>query len=325
MGHRDGGQPRWPAAPSYLFLSGSVWGYSAPDPDKTTTKEDATVLKLQTLKNGRLAGALALTLAGASLAGCAGGPGGGINSGSQLSMVPGDPCGNEREAFGRSQTYFTDKIVTGAVTGGAIGAGTGALIGGLAGGWRGAGIGALSGLAVGAVAGGMTSYYGTMAERYQDQETLAQAINSDLQKESQEMDHVNATFARLRECRFTIARTLRQQVRAGTMPVAQARQQLTFQRDRFQEELALADSYRIAMGKRDQEFQAAAQALQPAGQPATASSSTRSARSAASAPPARQAQIAATETVPEKRSAFASSITAARSEGQAAFNVDNLS
>ena len=285
------------------------------------------MLQLHATHNRRIAGLLALTLAGASLAGCAGGPGGGINSGTQLVAAPGDPCGNERVAFGRSQTYFSDRIATGAVTGGAMGAGAGALIGGLAGGWRGAGIGALAGLATGAIAGGVNSYYSTMAERYQDQETLAQAINSDLQRESQETDHVIATFARLRECRFNIARSVRQQVRARAMVVPVARDALIYQRDRFQEELALADQYRINMGKRDQEFQSAAQSLQTASPsqfaaieaPRMATSNGR-----VSGPPARQVIVAATETVPEKRGAFANSITAARSESQAAFNVDTL-
>ena len=287
--------------------------------------------QLNATKNRRIAGLLALTLAGASLTGCAGGPGGGINSGSQLAAAPGDPCGNDRVAFGRSQTYFSDRIATGAITGGAIGAGTGALIGGLAGGWRGAGIGALAGLATGAVAGGVSSYYSTMAERYQDQETLAQAINSDLQRESQEMDHVIATFARLRECRLNVARSVRQQVRAQAMPRQVAREQLIYQRDQFQQELALADTYRINMGKRDQEFQSAAQSLDqryqaaPGGggyAQATPGRATSSPRVAA--PQARQVVVAATETVPEKRGAFANSITAARAESQAAFNVDTL-
>jgi outer membrane lipoprotein SlyB len=279
------------------------------------------VAKLQSLTNTRLAGALALTLAGASLAGCAGPGGTAMGGGGQLAAVPGDPCVNERQAFGRSQTYFQDRIVAGAVTGGAVGAGTGALIGGLAGGWRGAGIGALSGLAVGAVAGGTSAYYSTMAERYQDQETLAQAINSDLQRESQEMDHVIASFARLRECRFNVARSIRQQVRARAMPRPVARDQLIYQRDRFMEELALADTYRINMGKRDQEFQAAAAQLNQ--QPTAPVEASSSARAAAPAP-TRQVQIAATETVPEKRSAFANTISSARGEGQAAFNVDTL-
>jgi outer membrane lipoprotein SlyB len=268
-----------------------------------------------------LAGAAALMLAATSLAGCAGGPGG-FGTPSQLSAVAGDACTAERVAFGRSQTYFQDRIVAGAVTGGAIGAGTGALIGGLAGGWRGAGIGALAGLATGAVAGGVSSYYSTMAERYQDQETLAQAINADLSRESQEMDHVLATFARLRECRFAQARGVRQAVRAGSMTRPQARDLLIFQRDRFQEELALADQYRVSMGKRDQEFQAAAAALNK-DQPVAASTAPRArAQAAAPASASRQVAIAATETVPEKRSAFANAVAAARRDGGATFDLD---
>ena len=122
-----------------------------------------SVSMLKSMSARPIAGVFALALMGGALTGCAGGPGGGINSGSELSAVPGDPCGQQRYEFGRSQTYFSDKIATGAITGGAIGAGTGALIGGLAGGWRGAGIGALAGLATGAVASGVNSYYSTMA------------------------------------------------------------------------------------------------------------------------------------------------------------------
>jgi hypothetical protein len=268
-----------------------------------------------------LAGVLALSVMGTGLTGCAGGPGGGINSGSELAAVPGDPCAQQRYDFGRSQTYFSDQIATGAITGGAIGAGTGALIGGLAGGWRGAGVGALAGLAVGAVAGGVNSYYGTMAERYQDQVTLAQAINSDLTREAQETDRVTATFARLRECRFAQAQSIRQQVRARAIPLPVAREQLAFERDRFNEELALADRYRVAMGKRDQEFQSAANSLNQAQASASAPAATASRAAPA---PARQVQVAATETVPEKRNAFAASVAAARTQTQAAFNVDDL-
>ncbi len=269
-----------------------------------------------------LAGFVALTLAASSLAGCAGGPGGGINSGTELAAVPGDPCSQQRYDFGRSQTYFTDKVLTGVVTGGAIGAGTGALIGGLSGGWQGAGTGALVGLAVGGVAGGVSSYYSTMSERYQDQATLAEAINSDLTREVQETDRVTATFARLRECRLAQARNIRQQVRAGAMTRAIAREQLIFERDRFQEELALADRYQIAMQKRDQEFQSAAQSLNQAPE-ASAGSASRP-RNAAAASPNRKVVVAATETVPEKRNAFASSVASAKTQTQAAFNVDDL-
>ena len=272
-----------------------------------------------------LAGFVALTLAASSLSGCAGGPGGGINSGTELAAVPGDPCGQQRYDFGRSQTYFTDKVLTGVVTGGAIGAGTGALIGGLSGGWQGAGTGALVGLAVGGVAGGVTSYYSTMSERYQDQATLAEAINSDLTREVQETDRVTATFARLRECRLAQARNIRQQVRAGAMTRAIAREQLIFERDRFQEELALADRYQIAMQKRDQEFQSAAQSLnQPPEASAGATGSASRPRTAAAAAPNRKVVVAATETVPEKRNAFAASVASAKTQTQAAFNVDDL-
>jgi hypothetical protein len=263
-------------------------------------------------RNRSMAAMVAVSLLG----GCAGG---GISTPGQLAVAPGDPCGPERQAFGQSQTYFTDKIVTGAVTGGAVGAAGGALIGGLTGGLRGMAIGALIGAGAGATAGAVTSYYGTMAERYQDQDTLARAINADLTRESQETEHVTATFARVRECRLAHAVGIRQQVRARTMDRAVARDQLNWQRDRFTEELALADQYRVAMQRRDEEFQAAAQALDKS--QAAPSSAPRT----AAAPPTRQVVVAATETVPEKRSAFAASIASARTQGQAAFNLDDVS
>lgn len=263
-----------------------------------------------------LAAVLALSL----LDGCAGG---GISTPSQLAVAPGDPCGPQRQAFGQSQTYFTDKIVTGAVTGGVVGAAGGAAIGGLAGGLRGMAIGALIGAGTGAAVGGVSSYYGTMAERYQDQDTLARAINADLTREQQETEHVTATFARVRECRLALAADLRQRVRAKTIDRAVARDQLDWQRDRYMEELALADQYRVAMQKRDEEFQAAARSLDTSQPPAA--SAPGAPQRAAAAPPARQVVVAATETVPEKRGAFAASIDTARTQGQAAFNLDDVS
>src|SRR3954462_14435339 len=123
--------------------------------------------------------------------------------GAQLAYDPTDPCASERAAFASSKTYFQDKVATGAATGAAVGAGLGALTGLAAtGNLRGALIGGLAGGAAGGIAGGTSAYYNTLAERARDQNELAYAMNQDLAREGQEIDHTTATFARLRECRF---------------------------------------------------------------------------------------------------------------------------
>lgn len=268
----------------------------------------------------RLAAAALLGLAGFSLNGCAGGAAiGGLtplgdlvmNELRDLKVDPADSCGTQRAAFAESKSFFTERIVEGAVVGGLIGAAGGAAIGALTGG---AGTGALIGAGAGTVTGALYGYYSTMSEQHKDRETLARAMNADLVKESQQIDRATATFARLRECRFAVAAKVKADARAGRLPREEAGKSLKYQSDRFGEEMRLARHYGVNMQKRGDEFRDAAESLQRSDPTLTA---TRRGRT-----PGHQVLAAATETVPEKRSSFVSTLNAAEQRSKVAFNLD---
>jgi uncharacterized protein YcfJ len=271
---------------------------------------------------------LALALAAGSVAGCV------SHAGNiDLAVDPSDPCGPQRAALSQSRTYFSDQIVAGAARGALGGALGGALIGGAAGGGRGALIGLVAGAAAGGLAGGTAAYYNTMSERYHDTATLARGINADLQKESQEMDHVNASFARLRECRFGVAQQVKYQVRSGQIPREAAMATLSFERQMFAQEIQVARTYGVNMQKRDDEFREVANRLQkqdptytppPPEAPPPDNTAVRHRRPPPPKPltPTQQVVTNATESIPEKRTAYVASVDDAEKRSQVAFNID---
>jgi hypothetical protein len=270
-----------------------------------------------------IAAVLALALAGGSLGGCAAGAIGGLtplgdalmSEMRDLKVDPADSCGTERAQFAEARTFFTARIVEGALIGGAVGAAGGAAIGALTGG---AGTGALIGLGAGSLAGGLFGYYSTMSERHKDQETLARAINSDLTREGQQIDRTTATFARLRECRFARANALKAQLRAGRIARPEAEAGLKYQAARFQEEMSLARHYGVTMQKRLDEFRDAAETMQRK-DPALAAAPARRGRGGT---PGQQVVAQATESVPEKRSTFLAAVNTAEQRSKVAFVLD---
>jgi uncharacterized protein YcfJ len=285
--------------------------------------EGACTLRTTPTRLHRAAAALlALVLAAGSLAGCA------SHAGNiDLAVDPSDPCGPQRAALSESRTFFSDQIAVGAAKGALAGGLVGALAGGAAGGGRGALIGLVAGAAAGGIAGGTAAYYNTMSERYHDQATLARGINQDLARESQEMDHVNASFARLRECRFGVAQQVKYQVRSGQIPREAAISTLGYQRQMFDQEIQVARAYGVSMQKRDDEFRTAAVNLQkqdPNYTPPPPPPPNRVARHRPPPPltPTQQVVTNATESIPEKRTAYVASVDDAARRSQVAFNVD---
>ena len=247
--------------------------------------------------------------------------------GGQLRINQADACAGDRASFAGSRTFYTDHIIGGAVSGGVMGAAGGALVSYLAGG--NAGTGALMGLGIGAVSGASASYYSAMAQKFRDQQTLAMNINSDLAREGDEIDHVTATFARVRACRFEQARQTKAMMASGQITRDAGVAQLSYQKSLFDEEIALARQYGLNMQKRDQEFQVAAVSLerrsasesQMAAEPESAPE-TQSGRPAARSH-AHQVVVAATRTIPEKQQAFALAVSDAETRSKEAFNPDS--
>lgn len=258
----------------------------------------------------------ALGLAASTLTGCAAGAIGGLtplgdmvmSALRDLKVDPADSCGTQRAAFAEARSFFTKRIVEGAIIGGLVG---GAAIGAMTGG---VGTGVLIGTGAGAALGGIYGYYSTMSEKYKEQETLARAINADLTRESQQIDRTTATFARLRECRFAQANSIKARIHTGRIPREAGQTALKYQADRFGAEMRLARHYGVNMQKCGDEFRDAAENLQRKDPALTA---TRRGRTQG-----HQVLARATETVPEKRSGFVAAVNNAEQRSKVAFSLD---
>lgn len=256
-----------------------------------------------------------LALLPLALSGC-GMPGAGGGSDAQKAVLvisPGDPCGQFREEFAKSKAYFTDEIIKNVGTGAVLGAIGGGAVGLLVGNpVRGAAIGA----GIGAAGGGIKSYADIQAQNHKDSAELAQSINADLTKESEQIDHTKASFARVRKCRFEQAVTIKTQVKSRQMDRATAQGQLTLQKGWFGEEIALAKEYRLSMEKRGAEFEKAAAEIKQ-------QETDDAAKAAAIKAQARAAREAAGTSIPNKRKGFDQDIVLAEANSEAVFNLDS--
>ncbi len=231
-----------------------------------------------------------------------------VGGGGSLALDPNDACRSEREQFGASKNYFTNEILGSTL----VGAGGGAVLGGITAAATHGNIlrGALIGGGVGAGAGFATGYYQAMSQKYRDRQELASRVNADLRTEGTEIDHTLATFGRLRQCRFAQAALIKSELRHHQIDRPTAEAQLSYQRARFDEEVRLAQSYGATMAKRGNEFQNATAQL------AQNRPSRRSRGDAGGA-----AQVAATETIPEKRANFDRAVEKAETASHVAFNL----
>jgi hypothetical protein len=278
-----------------------------------------STLLLRPLRVGQSVAVLAaLSLFTASLDGCAPVQSALSPPAPALALDPADPCRADREEFAKSKTYFTDEIVTGVATGAVIGALGGVALALVT--HSNVGTGALIGGGAGAIGGGTTAYARVMTEKAKDQNELANNINNDLVKEGNEIDHTSATFARLRQCRFTQAQMIKQQTRRHQLDRPAALQQLAYQQDRFNEEIKLAHEYDLTMVKRSAQFSDAAAQIK---QDEADAARRQAAANEAAANQAALVKVAATKSIPEKRASFDKSVTSAESSSKLAFNLDS--
>jgi hypothetical protein len=252
-----------------------------------------------------LSALLAAAVAAAPLAGCSGVPGITPNPAAQpLAMDPADACYTQRAAFNDSPHFMTEKIVTGAAIGGLGGAAMGA---GIAAASHGNILaGAAIGGAVGLLAGGAAGYFSGLQQQNQDAAELSMRVDSDLSEESRNISNITLAFDNLRRCRFTQAARIKLEARRHRIDNATAQDDLAYQRDRFNEELALAHVYGVNMEKQTDQFQYAAQSLQKQ-----------------NAPNAARIDRTATETIPEKRGNFEDTVAKADDTAKVAFNLDS--
>jgi hypothetical protein len=245
--------------------------------------------------------AAALSIMLTSLGGCAGmgGPASGLKP---LAVDPSDGCHVQRMAFNDSPYFMRDTVVRNAAIGTLGGAVAGGLIGGLAGGGRGAAIGAIGGAVAGMVAGLNAAYWQQLQQNAQDQAMLASQFNQDLRATGTNIDHSAVAFSQLRSCRFAQAAQIKSLARRKVITRDIAIIELSYQKDRFQEEIAMARAYGVNMGKQSDQFQYASEQIVKT---------------------APQVHLAATETIPEKRKGFETAIDNADTSGKIAFDIDS--
>jgi hypothetical protein len=223
---------------------------------------------------------------------------------STLSTDPSDPCHQQRQNFSEGQSYFAQAILAKATQKAVKGAMPSLLNGDVS--------GAFKGLVGGGIQGIKEGYWDALQQQNQDQQQLAQSMNSDLQRESSAIDHTTAAFASLRACRLAQATRIKTDARLGRIDRAEAQRQLKQEHDWFSEEIDVAQKAGINMQKRDDQFAYAAQSLQKQD-------------TGGHARPRAEAAVttSATETIPQKRNTFESSVKEAQAESTTAFSLDS--
>ena len=166
-----------------------------------------------------------------------------------------DACRAQRQDLQSFQDFFTRSMIQGA----AVGALTGGLMGGLIGGNA---QGALIGAGAGALVGGTVGYYAAKQNAMgTNQAGLTQSVYQDISVENQQIDGVSGAFARLRDCRYRNAQSVKSDYAAGRLTEDQARQQLGGIRSRFLQDISFAENLGAKMNARGQEYQNASTEL----------------------------------------------------------------
>ncbi len=245
----------------------------------------------------------------AMLSACASG-GSGDAASTDLKMYPDDPCGGQRQEFVKGKSYFAVDLATG-IFGGAYNGAIDSYNSTKASGgntfkavFKGVG---------GAFKGGKSGYWQARAGAAKDQQELERNINSDLSTESKNIDVSIAAFARLRQCRFDQARDIKTKVRQHRLDRTTAQIQIEFERDRFNEEVALAHTYGVNMAQHDDQFRDASAALTEVHRERPHDGSART---------AAEVNRMATVSIPEKRSSFDKAVGNAEQTGKVAFDID---
>ena len=168
-----------------------------------------------------------------------------------------DPCNAQRQELAGAKNYYATAVVQGAALGAIIGGLSGALLG--SGSNR--GTAAATGAVVGAVTGGLGGYYMAKQKDARDAAQLAASIQNDIVTENTEIDRATIAFTRLRQCRFAVAESVKADFRAGRISRDEAIRRLDEQKQRFDADIAGAESIGVKMADRAKEFQYASNEL----------------------------------------------------------------
>jgi hypothetical protein len=221
---------------------------------------------------GRVARLAAIGLLASNLlGGCAGGAY--SSQSSRIGPDDGtDSCHRYRVALDATGNYFAEDIIKGA----ALGALAGGLAGGLFGGSTKA---ALIGAGTGAVLGGAAGYWSALQQQSSDLSVLNTRVYGDLWHENQQIGQTQQAFDALMDCRFQQAQQIQTAYNTKQIDRPTAVAQMAVVKQRAQQDLVIAKRIDGQIGDRSQQFEVAADKVQPGSATAVAAAAptTRSA------------------------------------------------
>ncbi len=184
-----------------------------------------------------------------------------------------DTCRRYLVALDAQGDYFGADILRGAAVGAALGGLTGLLAGQNL-------KSTLIGAGAGAVLGGGAGYWSSLQQQSQDRAVLASQMTSDLQRENGEIGRAQFAFDALVDCRFHQGQTIQADYLAHRIDRPAAVAQMAQVKQRAEHDLEVAHRLNDQIAGRSQQFEVAADKIQPgAGAPL------------ASPPPQRQAVV----------------------------------
>ena len=169
-----------------------------------------------------------------------------------------DVCRPQRVALDQTGDFFGEDMVKGAVIGAVGGAIAGALLGG-----RNAGRGALIGAIAGGAAGVAGGYFVAKQRQEANAQRLAASVGDDLSRENAQIDSTQLAFDQLVQCRRNEAARIRAALASGSLSRPQAVVMMSDVRNRYLEDIRIAQTISQKIGERSTNFQFANDQINP--------------------------------------------------------------
>ncbi len=167
-----------------------------------------------------------------------------------------DACRPYLVALDAQGDYFGEDILKGAAMGGAAGGLAGLVFGRNL---RSAVIGAVSG----AVTGGVTGYWAALQQQSQDQAVLRGQVSGDLSRENGQIDKTQQAFDALSDCRYRQVQAVQADYKAKRIDRDAALARMQAIADRAGHDLEVARRLNGQIGERSQQFEVAAENIEP--------------------------------------------------------------
>jgi hypothetical protein len=167
-----------------------------------------------------------------------------------------DSCRRYLVALDAQGDYFGADILKGAAIGAAVGGLTGLLAGKNL-------RSTLIGAGAGAIVGGAAGYWSALQQQSQDRAVLVSQVTSDLQRENGEIGRAQFAFDALVDCRFREAQTIQANYAAHRIDRPAAVAQMAQVKQRAAHDLEVAHRLNDQIAGRGQQFEVAAENVQP--------------------------------------------------------------